>query len=170
VRTVGCFTDGHGRAAPAACSGLTRAAEPGVYRLCPSRRIEEISYNFAITGNYIAGNNIIDGLAGNQFPGAAIYISESGSDRQFGGVPACAEPSCAGRPSHSSQSVISGNTLVDNGGSVFLWQNSDRYCSGPNDGVCTLVNGGRLGTFHQVGVPGQSARRLGQHDHLPRQQ
>jgi hypothetical protein len=37
VRTVVVFTDGHGRAAPAACSGLTCAAEPGVYRLCPSR-------------------------------------------------------------------------------------------------------------------------------------
>jgi len=30
VRTVGLSTDGHGRATPAACSGLTRAAEPGV--------------------------------------------------------------------------------------------------------------------------------------------
>ena len=125
MRTVDVFTDGHGRAAPAACSGLTCTAEPGVYACARPGRIEEISCNFAITGNYIADSNIIDGLTGNQFPGAAIYISESGSDRQFGGVPACAEPSCAGQPSHSSQSVISGNTLVDNGGSVFLWQNSD---------------------------------------------
>jgi hypothetical protein len=29
VRTIGCFTDGHGRAALAACSGCTRAAVPG---------------------------------------------------------------------------------------------------------------------------------------------
>jgi transposase len=29
MRTVGCFTDGHGRAALAACSGCTRAAVPG---------------------------------------------------------------------------------------------------------------------------------------------
>ena len=56
--------------------------------------IEEISYNFAITGNYIAGNNITDGLS-NQFPSSAIYISESGSDRKFGGIPACPEASCA---------------------------------------------------------------------------
>ena len=35
MRTVGCFTDGHGRAAPAACSGLTCAAEPGVHPVCP---------------------------------------------------------------------------------------------------------------------------------------
>lgn len=109
--------------------------------------IEEISYNFAITGNYIAGNNIIDGLASNEFPSSAIYISESGSDRQFGGVPACPEASCAGQPSYPGQSVISNNTLVDNGGSVFLWQNSDRYCSDDSDGVCTLVSGGSSGPF-----------------------
>jgi hypothetical protein len=122
--------------------------------------IEEVSYNFAITGNYIAGNNITDGLNDNQFPSTAIYISESGSDRQFGGVPACAEPSCAGQPSHSSQSVISGNTLVDNGGSVFLWQNSNRYCSGPTDGVCTLVGTGGSDRFTRsacrANLPGAS--------------
>jgi hypothetical protein len=31
VRTVGVFTDGHGRAALAACPGLTCAAESGVH-------------------------------------------------------------------------------------------------------------------------------------------
>ena len=62
--------------------------------------IEEISYNFSITDNYIAGNNIIDGLGNNQFPSPAIYISESGSDRTFGGVPACPEASCSGQPSY----------------------------------------------------------------------
>ncbi len=109
--------------------------------------IEEISYNFAITGNYIAGNNITDGLASNQFPSSAIYISESGSDRQFGGVPGCPEASCAGQPSHPDTSTISNNTLVDNGGSVFLWQNSNRYCSNSSDGSCTLVGGGNSGPF-----------------------
>jgi hypothetical protein len=37
VHTVGFSTDGHGRAALAACSGLTCAAEPGVHPLCPPR-------------------------------------------------------------------------------------------------------------------------------------
>jgi hypothetical protein len=49
--------------------------------------------------------------------------------------------------SYRSQSVISGNTLVDNGGSVFLWQDSNRYCSDGSDGICTLVNGGAAGPF-----------------------
>src|ERR1700677_1529613 len=35
VCTVGFFTDGHGRAALAACSGLTCAVELGVHPLCP---------------------------------------------------------------------------------------------------------------------------------------
>jgi len=108
---------------------------------------EEISYNFSITDNYIAGNDITDGLANNAFPSPAIYISESGSDREFGGVPACPEASCSAQPSYPGQSVISANTLVDNGGNIFLWQNSNRYCSGPDDDACTLVDGGPAGPF-----------------------
>jgi hypothetical protein len=60
--------------------------------------------------------------------------------------------------------VISGDTLVDNGGSVFLWQNSDRYCSGLNDGVCALDwwNGwpacGVGGIFSEYGSPPDHAR------------
>jgi Right handed beta helix region len=108
---------------------------------------EEASYNFSITHNFIAGNDITDGLANNAFPSPAIYISESGSDREFGGIPACSEASCAGQPSYSSESVISGNTLIDNGGNIFLWQNSNRFCSDGSDSVCTLVDGGQSGPF-----------------------
>lgn len=103
--------------------------------------VEEISYNFSITGNYIAGNDWIDGLGNPGFPQPAIYVSESGSDTTFGGVPACPEPSCAGQGSYPARSVISGNTLIDNGGSIFLWQNSNRHCGDGYDGVCTLVGG-----------------------------
>lgn len=109
--------------------------------------IEEISYNFEITNNYLANNNWIDGLNNPSFPQAAIYISESGSDTTFGGVPACMEVSCSGQRSYTGQSVIRGNTLIDNGGSIFLWQNSNRYCSDGSDGVCTLVDGGHSGPF-----------------------
>jgi parallel beta helix pectate lyase-like protein len=108
---------------------------------------EETSYNFSITNNFIAGNDITDGLANNGFPSPAIYISESGSDREFGGIPACPEASCSRQPSYSSQSVIRGNTLIDNGGNIFLWQNSNRYCSDASDSFCTLVNGGQSGPF-----------------------
>jgi len=109
--------------------------------------IEEISYNFSITDNYMADNDWTDGLGNNSFPQAAVYISGSGSDTEFGGVPACPEASCAGQGSYTTQSVISGNTLVDNGGSIFLWQDSNRYCSDGSDGVCTLVDGGPAGPF-----------------------
>ena len=58
---------------------------------------EEISYNFSIKNNYMADNGWIDGLSNPGFPTAAIYVSESGSDRVFGGVPACPEASCSGQ-------------------------------------------------------------------------
>jgi hypothetical protein len=109
--------------------------------------IEEISYNFLIKNNYLAGNDIIDGLADSEFPAPAIYISGSGSDTRFGGVPACPEVSCSDQGSYSSQSVISGNMFVDNGGNIFLWQDSNRYCSDGSDDACTLVNGGTSGPF-----------------------
>jgi hypothetical protein len=110
--------------------------------------IEEISYNFSITGNYLARNGWAAGLGNRRFPTPAIYVSESGSDSTFGGVPACRERSCAGQRSYPERSVIRGNTLVDNGGSVLLWQNSDRFCSAGFDGVCTLVSGGSSGPFN----------------------
>ncbi len=58
-------------------------------------------------------------------------------------------PSCiaSGMPSYPKGSVIEGNTLVDNGGGIFLWQNSDRYCNDGFDGVCTLTRGGAKGPF-----------------------
>jgi parallel beta-helix repeat protein len=108
---------------------------------------EEISYNFSIIGNYMADNGWADGLSNPDFPTSAIYISESGSDRAFGSVTNCAEHRCYVPASYRSESVIRGNTLVNNGGSVFLWQDSNRYCSDGNDGICTLVNGGPAGPF-----------------------
>jgi hypothetical protein len=109
--------------------------------------IEEISYNFGMIDNYLADNDWIDGLNNPGFPQAAIYISESGSDTTFGGVPACAEADCVKQPSYIKQSVIKGNQLVNNGGSVFLWQSSNRYCSDGYDAPCTLVDSGRSEPF-----------------------
>ena len=108
---------------------------------------EEISYNFSITNNYLADNGWAEGLGNPGFPTPAIYVSQSGSDTMFGGVPACPEASCSRQGSYTSQSVISGNTFVNNGGNVFLWQNSDRYCSAGFDNACTLVGGGTSGPF-----------------------
>ncbi|HLJ98881.1 MAG TPA: right-handed parallel beta-helix repeat-containing protein [Streptosporangiaceae bacterium] len=113
--------------------------------------IEEISYNFSITNNYLADNGWAVGLSNPGFPTPAIYVSESGSDAAFGGIPACRETSCAGQNHYQDRSVISHNILVDNGGSVLLWQNSDRFCTAAFDNVCTLVAGGRSGPFTQSG-------------------
>jgi hypothetical protein len=113
--------------------------------------VEETSYNFSITGNYIADNGWIGGLGNATFPTPAIYVSESGSDRTFGGVPTCPKALCTGQASHPAQSVIRGNTLVNNSGSVLLWQNANRYCSNGIDGICTLVKGGPAGPFTIAG-------------------
>ena len=109
--------------------------------------IEEISYNFAITDNYLAKNGWASGLGNSGFPIAAVYISESGSDSTFGGVPGCPRSLCPGQRSYPARSIIQGNTFIDNSGSVFLWQSSGRYCSDGMDAVCTLVNGGPKGPF-----------------------
>ena len=108
---------------------------------------EEISYNFSITGNYLAGNDIIEGLGNTDFPSPAIYISGSGSDRMFGGVPACPEASCSRQRAYPRESVVSHNTLVDNGGGVFLWQDSNRHCGDGSDSACTLVKTRLSGPF-----------------------
>jgi len=109
--------------------------------------IEETSYNFSITRNYLARNDWAGGLDNSGFPSPAIYVSESGSDTTFGGIPGCAEPSCKGQGVYRSKSVISYNTMVDNAGSVFLWQNANRFCSDTFDGICTWVKGGTRGPF-----------------------
>jgi hypothetical protein len=103
---------------------------------------EEISYNFAVTGTIFVNNDWFGGLGNPSFPQPAVYVSESGSDSVFGGIPACAAPECAGFPAYTTQSLIAGNTFYDNGGGVFLWENAGRYCSSGLDSVCTLADGG----------------------------
>lgn len=127
---------------------------------------EETSYNFSITDNYLARNNLTDGPGNPDFPMPAIYISESGSDTANGGVPRCAMESCirSGIPGYPPRSVIGQNTLVDNGGGIFLWQNSNRRCNDGFDGVCTLMKGGARGPFSRAGcaanLPGATLDRV----------
>jgi parallel beta-helix repeat protein len=109
--------------------------------------IEEISYNFSITDNYLADNDWVDGLGNPTFPQPAIYVANSGSDEISGSVPRCTEAACAGQGAFPARSVISANTMVDNGGSVLLFQNSNRYCSDGSDAVCTLADGASGGPF-----------------------
>ena len=113
--------------------------------------IEEISYNFAIVNNHISDNGWAGGLGNPDFPVGAIYVSESGSDRMFGGVPGCPEASCSDQRSYPALSVITGNTLIDNSGSVVMWQDSNRFCADGSDNVCTLIRSGLSVSFTLAG-------------------
>jgi hypothetical protein len=115
--------------------------------------VEEISYNFAITGNYMAGNAWAIGLNNPGFPNPAIYISESGSVAGPDGVTACGEPACAGQKSYPGRSLIDGNTLVNNGAGILLWQNSDRHCASGFDRACTLNRAGYTIASCQANLP-----------------
>ncbi|HEX6462592.1 MAG TPA: right-handed parallel beta-helix repeat-containing protein [Candidatus Saccharimonadales bacterium] len=78
----------------------------------------EVSYNFMIKNNAFVRNALVDGKpranAGDPFPSAAIYISESGGDTRAG--------------SQYAQSEITGNLFEDNWDGIALWENADRFC------------------------------------------
>jgi Right handed beta helix region len=96
----------------------------------------EISYNVAIRNNVIRHNLLAVGpdriQSRDNFPDAAIYISESGGDSR---VPY----DLVGSPTID----ISNNLIEDNYNGVTLWENADRFCGSPantSTGYCTLVN------------------------------
>jgi hypothetical protein len=96
----------------------------------------EISYNAAIRNNVIRHNLVAEGPAriksGDNFPDAAIYLSESGGDSR---VPY----DLVGSPTID----ISNNLIEDNYNGVTLWENADRFCGSPantSTSYCTLVN------------------------------
>jgi Right handed beta helix region len=96
----------------------------------------EISYNAAIRNNVIRHNLLVSGAerirSGDNFPDAAIYISESGGDAR---VPY----DLVGSPTID----ISNNLIEDNYNGVTLWENADRFCgslANTSTGYCTLVN------------------------------
>jgi hypothetical protein len=95
----------------------------------------EISYNAAIRNNVIRHNLLGVGperiQSRDNFPDAAIYISESGGDSR---VPY----DLVGSPTID----ISNNLIEDNYKGVTLWENADRFCDSPantSSGYCTLV-------------------------------
>ena len=110
--------------------------------------IEEISYNFSITDNYLAYNGWTGGLGNPGFPTPAIYISQSGSDsdvRRGAGLPRSvmlrskfiSEPVCYQRKHLRQQRrerTSSGRIRT-------------AICSAGFDDACTLVDGGHSGPF-----------------------
>jgi hypothetical protein len=93
--------------------------------------VYEISYNAIIRNNVFRRNNMVDGKAfadrGDDFPTAAIYLSESGG-----------EPRIKAR---TSKIDFYGNQLTDNWSGLTLWENADRFCNSPanTSGGCTLL-------------------------------
>jgi parallel beta-helix repeat protein len=89
----------------------------------------EASYNARITNNNLIRNGIGSGNDNSTpgFPGAAIYISESGADPRV-------------ESNFNQELLVSGNALTDNWGGIVLWENANRYCSDGSDSACTLVD------------------------------
>ena len=89
----------------------------------------EISYNGRITDNTLIGNDVGAGRQNEtpDFPGSAIYVSESGSD-----------PRVLTR--YNQEFLISGNVLTNNWGGVTLYENAGRACGMSADAVCTLID------------------------------
>jgi hypothetical protein len=96
----------------------------------------EVSYNVAIRDNVIKRNAFVSGggfaARGDDFPEAAVYLSESGGDSRL-------QYSTIGAP----VAEISGNLFEDNWSGITLWENADRFCNSPantSSGYCTPVN------------------------------
>ena len=92
----------------------------------------ETSYNAIIRDNMIRRNNLVEGQGfvdrDDNFPAAAIYLSESGGDGRV--------------PARTDKIDFYGNTLEDNWSGLTLWENADRFCNSPansSTGLCTLV-------------------------------
>ena len=92
----------------------------------------ETSYNAAIVHNTFRRNGLVEGPAYSGFPTAAIYLSESGSDRRAG-------------DRFGRHLNIAHNRFVDNWAGIMAWENSDRFAGSPansSSGYTTLVNPG----------------------------
>jgi hypothetical protein len=94
--------------------------------------IYEISYNAQIRRNTFKRNALGKGgefaARNDNFPVAAIYLSEAGGDSRVPGTPTV---------------EIGGNYLEDNWSGVTLWENADRFCNSPSNTsatYCTLVS------------------------------
>jgi hypothetical protein len=91
----------------------------------------EVSYNAVIRDNTLRRNNIVEGRKfanrGDNFPSAAIYLSEAGGDDRV--------------PARTDKIDIYDNVLVDNWSGITLWENADRFCNSAanTSGGCTKL-------------------------------
>jgi len=96
--------------------------------------VYEISYNARIAHNTLTRNALVKGrkfaARGDNFPIAAVYLSESGGDARLNGG------------MYAEFDVVA-NRFVDNWGGVVLWENADRFCGSPaNSSTSYCTEGG----------------------------
>lgn len=94
--------------------------------------VYESSYNAVIRNNTIRRNDWVEGrrhaAAGDDFPYAAVYLSEAGGEPRI--------------PARTDRIEIERNLLEDNWSGITLWENADRFCNSPantSTGYCTLL-------------------------------
>ncbi|MFF2040599.1 right-handed parallel beta-helix repeat-containing protein [Kitasatospora sp. NPDC058170] len=94
--------------------------------------VYESSYNAVIRNNTIRRNDWVEGrrhaAAGDDFPYAAVYLSEAGGEPRI--------------PARTDRIEIDRNLLEDNWSGITLWENADRFCNSPantSTGYCTLL-------------------------------
>jgi parallel beta helix pectate lyase-like protein len=92
----------------------------------------EISYNLVVRANVVRRNTWVTGrafaLRGDNFPVAAVYLSESGGEPRV--------------PARVDKIDIYGNLFDDNWSGITLWENADRFCGSPantSGGSCTRL-------------------------------
>lgn len=92
----------------------------------------ETSYNLVVRNNQIERNALVSGKVfadeGDEFPVAAIYLSESGGEPRV--------------PARTDKIEIYGNDFVDNWSGITAWENADRFCNSAantSTGSCTRL-------------------------------
>ncbi|MDQ3787978.1 MAG: right-handed parallel beta-helix repeat-containing protein [Actinomycetota bacterium] len=104
----------------------------------------ELSYNMVLSGNTFRRNALPYGRKraerGDNFPVAAVYVSESGGDPRV--------------PARTDLIDIRGNMFSDNWSGVTLWENADRFCNSPanTSGLSCTLTAPALSSCVQPGI------------------
>lgn len=92
----------------------------------------ETSYNLVLRDNVLRRNTLEQGKrfadGGDDFPVAAVYLSEAGGEPRV--------------PARTDKIEISDNVFEDNWSGITAWENADRFCNSAantSSGICTLL-------------------------------
>lgn len=108
----------------------------------------EQGYNYTVRNNVLTRNAIGKGqpraARGDNFPDAALYVSEAGGDNRH--------PSTV---SGAAELRVQGNLFENNWNHVTLWENADRFCGSPantSTGLCTGLGAASIASCVQPGI------------------